>query len=383
MLAGSDVSSLGALQLFAMSTVHIFDDEQIELLYKSGYQTMRTPVLDSIWRLLDSTNKPPYPLLEILWDLRSQKCTVPHDRIYATLSMQQRLAINIDYTVPAWKLFRDLAIQIIMESRSLQALRCCMPSENVMPECPSWVPDWSIDNERRHSVEISLWDTSLNRPRFCASGAREMEVVSLTERRLTARGVLFAIVTGRAPSWSEALSFSNFKVDWNFLAPFVRGCKQTAMKAKSDADVSVIARTLLAGRSPDLLFLPVKWEDLEPVVLRLCDYNAHDDIADGDQELAGWFYRFVRAPCTKRRLCIGDNGNPLLGPETTKVGDHVVLLFGSPVPLILRPVDPEQPELHQYTLVGECYVEGIMHGEFLEQNQTEFLDGRTFDFQLE
>ena len=346
---------------------------------------MRTPVLDSIWRLLDttSTNTPPDPLLEILWQLRSQKCTVPHDRIYATLSMQKQLSINIDYTVPAWKVFRDLTVQIMTESRSLQALKCCMPSENTMLDCPSWVPDWSIDDEKRYSREISRWDDTLNRPRFCASGAREVEVVSLTERKLTARGVLFAIVTKRASSWSEALSFNNFKVDWNFLTPFLRGCRQTVMNANPDADFSVITQTLVAGSSRDLDFLPVKWEDAEPVALRLCDYNAHDGLVDGDEELAGWFYKYIRAPCTKRRLCIGDNGKPLLGPETTKVGDHVVLLFGSPVPLILRPVDPEQPELHQYTLVGECYVEGIMHGEYLEQNQTEFLDRRTFDFQLE
>ncbi|KAF0329377.1 hypothetical protein GQ607_003326 [Colletotrichum asianum] len=39
-------------------------------------------------------------------------------------------------------------------------------------------------------------------------------------------------------------------------------------------------------------------------------------------------------------------------------GDVVVALAGADIPFVLRPVEGG------YILVGECYVEGVMYGEF-------------------
>lgn len=39
----------------------------------------------------------------------------------------------------------------------------------------------------------------------------------------------------------------------------------------------------------------------------------------------------------------------------------IVLLDGGNVPYLLRPVDEQK-----FELVGECFVQGIMHGEILE-----------------
>jgi hypothetical protein len=413
MFAGSDHSYLGRLQLLTVAAPHIFDDEQRDLLVKAGYQSMDCPIFFHIESYLSTQ---PRPLLKLLWELRHQKCTVPHDRIYAILSMHRHPEINIDYTIPAWKIFRDLTIQFITESHSLQALTVCMPSENIIPDCPSWVPDWSIDFENRSLQEITNWysesgqtaieqATSFNRPRFCASGNRNVEVVSLTERKMTARGVLLTIVTERVPSWSDMLSFltqdlskgeiqstppsidpagAESNPHWGVVAAtYVRICRQAAMNANSDVDAAVIARTLYAGISQFAFAPSDRLEGIERVALRLCDGKAQDLVDDVDFELARYFYVSVRAACTKRRFCTGVNGKPILGPENTKIGDHVVLLFGSPVPLILRPVDPEQPQLFQYTLLGECYVDGIMHGEVLEQIETGVWDRNILNFQLE
>jgi hypothetical protein len=47
-------------------------------------------------------------------------------------------------------------------------------------------------------------------------------------------------------------------------------------------------------------------------------------------------------------------------PNTIEEGDIIVVLRGWSVPYALRP----QPS-GSYTLVGECYIHGIMHGEML------------------
>jgi hypothetical protein len=50
-----------------------------------------------------------------------------------------------------------------------------------------------------------------------------------------------------------------------------------------------------------------------------------------------------------------------LGPECLEQGDEVWLLKHAAVPFILRPHGESQ-----YTIVGEAYVHGIMHGELVD-----------------
>lgn len=46
-------------------------------------------------------------------------------------------------------------------------------------------------------------------------------------------------------------------------------------------------------------------------------------------------------------------------PPHAEEGDKVYLLLGAEVPILLKPVEDE------FTLVGECYVHGLMNGEGL------------------
>ncbi|KAF2024166.1 hypothetical protein EK21DRAFT_79268 [Setomelanomma holmii] len=62
-----------------------------------------------------------------------------------------------------------------------------------------------------------------------------------------------------------------------------------------------------------------------------------------------------------KRFFITKNGFFGLEPKSTKKGDHVVVFLGEQVPFVLR------QELGHYRVVGETYVEGLMHGETLEQ----------------
>ena len=53
-----------------------------------------------------------------------------------------------------------------------------------------------------------------------------------------------------------------------------------------------------------------------------------------------------------------------LGPVQMQAGDEVWLLESGTVPYILRPIDGGR-----YKYMGEAYVHGIMHGEWLKQHQ--------------
>lgn len=59
-----------------------------------------------------------------------------------------------------------------------------------------------------------------------------------------------------------------------------------------------------------------------------------------------------------RQLFLSDSGHLGLAPELSKAGDVLCFLQGTKVPFLCRMVGN-----NRYTLIGEVYVHGLMHGE--------------------
>ena len=57
---------------------------------------------------------------------------------------------------------------------------------------------------------------------------------------------------------------------------------------------------------------------------------------------------------------LGENDYMGMGPSEMQTGDIVAVLFGHPVPVILRPNDDN------YLFVGECFAYGLMDPEAVE-----------------
>ncbi|RGP60616.1 hypothetical protein FSPOR_10583 [Fusarium sporotrichioides] len=78
------------------------------------------------------------------------------------------------------------------------------------------------------------------------------------------------------------------------------------------------------------------------------------------------YYDTKKLPtCIEPCFFITTSGLFGLCPWGSKEEDAVVLFDGGNVPYLLRPVKKEGDEL-RYELVGECFVQGIMHGEILD-----------------
>ena len=75
--------------------------------------------------------------------------------------------------------------------------------------------------------------------------------------------------------------------------------------------------------------------------------------------------------CHNRRFFITNKQEYYgLGPAIVRGGDVCCVLVGGSVPYILRPVDDSSvttgsDSLRRYKLVGECYIDGVMRGEIL------------------
>jgi len=72
-----------------------------------------------------------------------------------------------------------------------------------------------------------------------------------------------------------------------------------------------------------------------------------------------------------RRMFLTRKGYLGMGTNATRIGDKVHILLGSRVPFVLRPVLSSHASLEYldpvpkaYELVGECYLHGIMDGEW-------------------
>ncbi|KAF6808154.1 hypothetical protein CPLU01_15716 [Colletotrichum plurivorum] len=51
-------------------------------------------------------------------------------------------------------------------------------------------------------------------------------------------------------------------------------------------------------------------------------------------------------------------------PDATRVGDRIAIFLGCSVPVVLREI-PGLKVMKWY-LVGECYIDGLMEGEYME-----------------
>ncbi|KAF2973303.1 hypothetical protein GQX73_g318 [Xylaria multiplex] len=92
-------------------------------------------------------------------------------------------------------------------------------------------------------------------------------------------------------------------------------------------------------------------------------------IADGTETT----YQFsVVDACWGRRLAITTSGRLCVVPPLTKVGDSVIIPFGSQTPFLIRKHHAHSEDAG-YELVGEAWVDGVMHGEMMENVDEEFI----------
>lgn len=69
-----------------------------------------------------------------------------------------------------------------------------------------------------------------------------------------------------------------------------------------------------------------------------------------------------------------------LGSPDIKIGDEICVSFDASMPLILRPTleTLQSPETMLYSLVGECYVHGLMQGKAIDMWEAGELSARRF-----
>ncbi|KAK6376516.1 1,3-beta-D-glucan synthase [Exophiala oligosperma] len=323
-------------------------------------------------------------LNDILFDIRLRHVTDPNDRIFGILALADRMCgsprmcgsslIEPDYTKDLGDIFMLFTLELIRKSKSLTLLLQCAHTTNSVSGLPSWVPDYSsrynFEVERLRAHSIVYFDAS------CSLTA-SAELLQRSKALLLRGG--HVDTTAHVGHCHDRQRDARHRWHLQALMQWEVLCRAVF----ADIEHTEYIRgnqTVCYGIDPERSY-----------AVSIANFRADPDkIADHDKNATSPLLLTI----AKRRLAITAKGYICLAPQSTKEGDAVYILAGGKVPFVLRPISPHDEhrqnestltssqslllQAHQYRLVGDCFVEGIMYGEFIKEDHGR---GRDDDFQ--
>jgi len=359
-----------------------------------------------------------FTFLELLQMTRHLGCQDQRDRVFGLLGLPTTdngsCGIFADYTKPIGQIFLELARKILLQSGSLSLLSSVQinpgrlsfertaqigPLLRYGENYPSWIPRWchlltqTLAPHQRHAS-------------FDASGGRQPQYEETSDpAKLILRGVIVDQVVSRACSHfksfrrgpskaggslgqQERVAYSDINTIENCLKrhpPTKTRLEHIAMTLTAGKDwygtpvedilshVADFSRCLLKDELLWALAKDAFWNDgdaSEPEYgnIGIDNSDDHEEIIDyeGLQVLsqggnADRFLDNVTAVCERRAGFVTSRGMIGVGPESTRKGDLLCVLYGADVPFII------QRQETGYALLGESYVRDIMRGEAVER----------------
>jgi hypothetical protein len=316
-----------------------------------------------------------------------RECSQPLDQVYALLGLAPEAtqrAVTVNYTTELEQLFAEVAKVCIeiegslnllssvqrsyplsprhLEDWQLQMLEALREEEVSRLNLPSWMPDWSIPyNQRLTSLHCDgCYQAS--------KGASIDASVSDDFQRLTAAGILFDSIR---VVHTAAFDAGKIRVSMMSLIDTLTAAVHLYIVDPQKREVALsewLWRTLIANQSPAgkvpapndfglRLNVFCRWAEVpdsfEP------DLKEKATPLDRWSKYVGPLIAPINATMGHRRFFVTQQGYFGVGPQDMELGDAVCVLFGADMPFILR-----EKEDH-WSLVGECYVHGIMNGEVM------------------
>ena len=336
----------------------------------------------SLWYLVDyqfavgKFHRGFYPVFD---RLRYFMATVPVDNVYALLGIlntrsagvQQNLAqIVPDYTRPLMEVFRDFTRAMIEDSKRLWILQEANARDHTRSG-PSWAHHFDfkgieydtygpgkLDDRFRSDNDIGLPESTISHtkdPNILTLFGFVADEIQCLAARMNTQDLWYR--SGMIPTLNEIKALAD---------------KMSVLWPQRNIERE-IADTLVAGRNAENeQFEEGDMKYYEAFLGYLEEYHefppapeyTHTTSLDGNAQRAVWYGHRMQRACFRRRFSVTRSGFVGLCPEISQHGDFVVILYGSAVPFVIRPVGSGQ-----YRLVGECYIHGIMNGEAVKKHK--------------
>lgn len=348
--------------------------------------------------------------LRLLHLTRTHMASNGRDKVYALLGhpCASRIHVDIDYTGLVSKTYRDVAVALLQRSHSknpLQVLSAVFSDPHSRGHTrhlglPSWAPDWHTTSK---TACLALDGKS------CYSAGRHSRPsfqLHNNDAILAAKGIIFdsAVSQSHYLRNRSFLPDSTHDVDYNYPSPIVdiwnefcssneRNLYPTGTpRWKAYCDTLTAENLLWFSRGQEHPHVPhdnleaslgLLWgrcartgiASLVPATLDP-SHSANALSATTDEGKAILFFQEQAATvCKYRRFFVTRNGYYGLGPHSMLPRDKVVVLFGADVPFILRQAGD------RWKLVGECYLNGIMHGEAIDMWREGKLEATIFQIE--
>ncbi|KAH7131259.1 hypothetical protein EDB81DRAFT_660001 [Dactylonectria macrodidyma] len=298
------------------------------------------------------------------------EATDPRDKLYALLG----LAGDGNMLKPDYSKSYDQVLMTFVSSQieRYNSLRVVLGNRyREMPSGPSWVPDLLSGEFHGGQGLVPAIDNDY----FQSAGRREAVVlIDDTLNILSSRGVS----VGEVDEAIGPLILAEKQFD-----PTVDSIWSISTSLGQDKFFEAL-RDLYNGLPESsretfwrTLCLNGDWSDEDTVFPAPADFALKLRVAFGfdsipadfvpRQPQAARYAAFVqpfvvslKTALSNRTFITTKDGRMGVGSYLARPGDIVVVMFGAPFCLLLRPVG------HQYRLVGDAYIHGIMHGELVE-----------------
>lgn len=332
-------------------------------------------------------------LFHILVATSFSQCTYKRDKIFAVIGLAkdwlEKKVLIPDYDTreeKALEVFKEFALADSNQNRDLRILSCASgPSALEDPPLPSWVPDWTKIENAHPFVLYS------DRTKFAASGAMKAVAWHSDNQMIlhvTGKLVDSIAVLGSEPKFTKAIAI--FQINHHKIEELQNSWKwlQECRELASDEHGNLTAerheelwRTMTCGLTGDAFPAPnrysmyfVKYMNfMASASQRFSDYliesMSTENAVRGLDEVIPYFetHAIIEASLHKwssrRRFCTTAKGRLACIPKSSRKGDVICILFGGEVPYVLRPISDGY-----YSVIGECYVDNIMHSESLSDD---------------
>ncbi|KAE9378889.1 hypothetical protein N431DRAFT_433910 [Stipitochalara longipes BDJ] len=361
----------------------LFIDWEVETL-PSGFEMVRYLMFYYAYRNLGALPPISFTVWQVGGRLHSGD---PRDRVYGLLGVQnpdKELKIEIDYMKSVQDVYIDFTRRCIEEDQNLRVLQYIKESHTIgISNLPSWVPDWNVEAATVPFEGSSLregWPSRFNASVSLSHTALLPEGEVQDKLRLPVKGkIIDHVVTDMLHDFKIA---TPLQIEQYFSVNFrVRVWVDSIRRGIESGDLSKDAtpeqlqaatiRTITADGFNDSLVdmgdtHGRRLSDEEAIQIyheleRLRDFSLR-----GESLPEGWFqskkdmYQRLwinTEVCRGRRVAVLRKHWIMLGPRV-EPGDCIAVLHGSTVPWVLR-----QEDDGCYTVVGQCFVDGVMHGE--------------------
>ena len=300
-------------------------------------------------------------------DYNHPQCSDPRDRVFSLLGLASNkddYGNFPDYAKPTEDIYEELARAFLREGM-ISILSCNQFPRN-FPALPSWVPDWSMQ------IRVPVgWNANFKRPPKATNHAQRARVLFLDKRTIVLVGSFVDTVkeTGAEwnPDWLELLKPNEALPYLNDIEKFC----DLSSRIPQDKEKLASARIALADSGGEPGYL---WDNI------LKHYNAAftcfaqgealPRYLDGNSDrqltrelIRASNYAVELKRLHSRRVIITDSGYVGLAPSHVMKGDRICIFLGADAPYAIR-----SGTNGSFTLVGDCYIYGIMQGEFFDKN---------------